>query len=281
MSDQALVIFSGISSYLISNYLHFKYSKFLGNKKIIGIDRSLKKQRLEGINYRAVETDIANTAKFFETFSNEIKEAKKIFYIHALRSNNIEAEEEFCKSLITLNQSIQAVLFSSSAVYGENEHKEACQETDELKPISDYGKYKVMQEEFFEDIFSHPLILRISNPYAGLYAEKGAYRHFKEAIENKSPIKLNCETEGQIQRDFLSMDEFISTLDKALSAELKGFYNISSGKNQSLEDFATALAKDLNLEVNFQYIGFKIADIKYSVLSNYKLKNALKNAGYL
>ncbi|MDA0773138.1 MAG: SDR family oxidoreductase [Cyanobacteria bacterium] len=182
--------------------------------------------------------------------------------IHAAHFNDLQAESEFIGSI---PRDTYFVFFSSAAIYGETRLEGADVKTNP-EPINDYGRYKLKLEQLVQDRFPAYLILRISNPYGGEPSQRGVYQIFKSKIEQGQVLNINANQAGEIVRDFIHIDDFISKTLALLEIKAKAIVNLSSGQATCLEDFARAI--DSSKALSFNYTGSKDHEIQISVLKS-------------
>lgn len=180
--------------------------------------------------------------------------------IHAAHFKDLDGEKEFISSL---PDDCYFVFFSSAAVYG-NTSLDGASVEDEVNPINDYGVYKLELEKLIRTKFHRHLILRISNPYGKENRSGGVYQYFKAKLAANESLQLYANHEGELVRDFIYIDDFLTQVLDLLRVEAHGTYNISSGQGIKLEDFAKEINTDL--KPRFKYLGSRQGEIRVSVL---------------
>ena len=239
---------TGATGYLASHLLND-----LGYSDLLLLDRTFKEGRitLDKASFQVIEQDLSQNPKIvssnFETL------------IHAAFVNNNEAELEFLRQIPT---NTYVIFFSTAAVYGEG-LKHSTQ--DQAEPINEYGRNKLELENYISENFPKHLILRIANPYGKEFGIKGFYQIAKNKFAKSEKLQLNCTKPGELVRDFMTIDDFVSKVKELITKKAQGIYNISSGQGQSLEEF---LAKELpEFDSNMiEYTGLRENEIKTSVL---------------
>ncbi len=250
---------TGGSGYLAAHLINLIYQSY----DITIIDRHLKQDRLLAPEAMSlIEKDLLYVDDFdFSVFD---------ICIHTAYLNDLEAEKKLLEKIHKQNPQIYFVYFSSAAVYGELENSglESFSIDSVLKPINDYGVYKVELENIVTEYFINHAILRIANPYGKEFATKGVHALFKSKIESQEePVQLNINAGAShtIVRDMIFIDDLLEKIIKILELKKTGLFNISSGKAQFLEDFVEQI-NSKNKKLEFKYSGFKNTEIRKSVL---------------
>jgi len=163
--------------------------------------------------------------------SESIKNPAETFQVNVNGTRNIltACEKNHVKKLIVA---------SSAAVYGEGSPNVKLTEESETNPISPYGESKVkMEQEIREFESKHDIdyiILRFFNIYGiGQSPEyAGVITKFMERITQKKPLEIFGD--GLQTRDFVAIDDVISSIHNAISFGKSGTYNIASGKTVTI-----------------------------------------------
>lgn len=150
---------------------------------------------------------------------------------------------------------------STGAVYGEPVSLES-KETDPLKPNSLYGLSKKYTEEcvqYYADNFSlEYVILRFPNVY-GKGNNKGVIFNFLDAIKTKGKITINGD--GTQSRNFLHVSDAARAIEKAISYNKNGIFNISNPGKVTLNDLVASLKEKYQFEVEYQPADNNMKDI--------------------
>ena len=280
MSKKRLFV-TGASGYIASNLLNcFDKKNFLDSfEKIYLIDKAFDRDRLDFElskygNIEIVEKDIsasmeiANDDGFEDTC------------IHAAYISDFHKEKAFLDSF---SVETYMVFLSSSAVYGESLVEDGriipSDESQTLKPISNYGRYKRDLEEFISQKFNKSLHLRISNPYGLEPDTRGVMKIFKERILEDKKIRLNepesAQESDKIVRDFIYIEDLAKAVCALLESQECGVFNIASGDGIALQDLIRSFAESYKKEAKIDYLGHKTGDIVKSVLDVSKLEKVL------
>tara|TARA_Y100001935_G_scaffold49843_1_gene41467 strand:- start:4843 stop:5808 length:966 start_codon:yes stop_codon:yes gene_type:complete len=193
---------------------------------IIGVDDNndhynpaLKLERLKLLsskNFKFYECDINAidiNNEFFDLAINlaaqpgvRICKSKEYLYQHT----NVNGFKKFCNFCIENN--IDKVIYaSSSSVYADSEKSKFNESTTPLKPKSLYGKSKLANEIYANELASNSNIKFLGLRFFSVYGPFGrpdmAYYSFANSIKNKNPISLN--NGGSMYRDMTYIDDII------------------------------------------------------------------------
>jgi UDP-glucose 4-epimerase len=137
--------------------------------------------------------------------------------------------------LKTFGSQCKKFIFASSGgtVYGE--HKSPRVERDPLEPVSPYGISKLACEKYvhmYSNQFSFDyVIFRYSNVYGprqNPHGEAGVIAIFIEKIVYKQE-ECTINGDGEYDRDYIYVSDVVDANVAALSEELEGIHNISTG----------------------------------------------------
>lgn len=149
---------------------------------------------------------------------------------------------------------LKKIIYSSTgAVYGEPTGKNSSRETDTAKPNTDYGKSKLAAENNIRDCQEKnnitAIILRFPNVY-GPGNEKGVIFNLLDDIKNKG--KINVFGDGKQTRQFLHVLDACRAILLALKCHQSGVFNITNGKNISINAIISKLQKKYDFEINYK-----------------------------
>lgn len=175
---------------------------------------------------------------------------------------------------LALNYKLKGILVaSSSAVYG-NQGEVTVTETSETKPLSFYGKNKLVLEDLFlSDASDLDLkILRIANPY-GVNQSFGASNGFigilvKKIINNEV---VSITNSGNIFRDYIYITDLIEGMVRASFLGIRSsssIYNMGGGKPYSLNDVIVLSEQILGRNIQYSHAEIKHEEIIYSLLDS-------------
>jgi len=215
----------------------------------------------------SVEESIKNPS---ETFEINVKGTEKI--LEVCKKNNIK----------------KIIVASSAAIYGEGNRINKITEQTTMNPISPYGESKIEMEkkiiQFCSDNKIDYVILRFFNIY-GIGQSKeyaGVITKFLEKIKKNEDLKIFGD--GLQTRDFVSIDDIIYSISKAIEHTGNGIFNIGSGEKITIKELAELMISLSNKKLKIKYLNEKKGDIKYSEADiqlaktklNYTCKNELK-----
>ncbi len=206
--------------------------------------------------------------------SESINNPSETFRVNVDGTKNVLAacEKNHVKKLIVA---------SSAAVYGEGSPDVKSTEKSETNPISPYGKSKVkMEQEIREFESKHDIdciILRFFNIYGiGQSSEyAGVITKFMERITQEKPLEIFGD--GLQTRDFVAIDDVISSIHNAISFGKSGTYNIASGKTVTIKELAELMVSISGKKLEIQHTAALKGDIRNSQAD---ISQAKKDLGY-
>ncbi len=212
------------------------------------------------LNYdkvKLIEGDIVDYSKLSKSMNNielVIHLAAQISVKDSLKNPentikiNVDGTQNLLKSCIE-NKIKNFIAASSAAVFGDQSIMPLTEESPK-NPISPYGKSKLLMEEkileFSKQNNFNSIILRFFNLY-GLgqsiqYA--GVITKFLKNIKNNSNLIIYGK--GEQTRDFIHVDDAISTFDlaiKNIDQKIGEIYNVGSGQSITILELAQSLLK--------------------------------------
>ncbi|MCC6050604.1 MAG: SDR family NAD(P)-dependent oxidoreductase [Thermofilum sp.] len=174
------------------------------------------------------------------------------------------------------------VFASSAAVYGDPVRLPIA-EDHPLRPLSPYGATKVAGEALVHAYAAargfRPVILRLFNVYGPKQsrAYAGVVTEFvKRVLRGEPPLIYG---DGTQSRDFVFVDDVVEYFVRALrTEEVRGIYNVGSGKAVSVLELAELVAKVLGRpELKPVHAPPRPGDIKHSVAD---ISRAVRDFGY-
>lgn len=210
-----------------NSFLSQNLAKYLLNKKIsfsrMSINNFLKLNNKKLVNYDAI-LNFSINKHFIEKKYNikndfDLKIAKKI--------NSLK---------------VKFVVFSTSKVYKPGKN---LKENSLKKPLTIYGKNKLISEKKVKNIVSNYLILRVCN-IIGKRSKSGktnVTNTFFDIIRKN--LKYNRIEIPKINffKDFIFIDDFCFILHKLLIKDVRGIFNLSSGKKTYLHKLGNIISK--------------------------------------
>ena len=178
---------------------------------------------------------------------------------------------EGTKNILTAcekNNVKKLIAASSAAVYGEGDPNVKLTEEAELNPISPYGQTKVKMESVIKQFESEHLIncimLRFFNIYGvGQTSEyAGVITKFLERIEQGKSLEIFGD--GLQTRDFVAIDDIISSINDGILNGKSGTYNIGNGKSSTIKDLAELMISISGKRLEITYTDSLKGDIRNS-----------------
>tara|TARA_B100000963_G_scaffold329182_1_gene318314 strand:- start:856 stop:1806 length:951 start_codon:yes stop_codon:yes gene_type:complete len=125
-------------------------------------------------------------------------------------SSNIEGFKSFCN--FCLKKDINKIIYaSSSSVYSDYDKGKFCEQETSLKPKSEYGKSKLMNEIHASELIKSYDLSMVGLRFFSVYGPFGrpdmAYYSFARAIKENRTISLN--NQGNMFRDMTFIDDII------------------------------------------------------------------------
>ncbi|WAM35266.1 NAD-dependent epimerase/dehydratase family protein [Caldicellulosiruptor acetigenus] len=171
------------------------------------------------------------------------------------------------------------IFASSAAVYGEPEYI-PIDENHPLRPESFYGLSKLTSEEYIK-MFAHNfnfeyIIFRYSNVYGPRqdpFGEGGVVSIFCERMQSSKDVIIFGD--GTQTRDFIYVEDVAEANCVALETSVSGTFNLSTGKNVSVNELFEILSGLTGYKKSPVYQPKRPGDIAHSCLSNNLLKSVL------
>lgn len=169
-------------------------------------------------------------------------------------------------------------LSSGGSVYGDSKGT-SFYETDELSPITAYGKVKVTGEEVVSSLATSEnvpfLILRPSNIYGRYQSSQrgqGVISIFTDLIIRSKAIEIFGN--GNSKKDYIYIDDFLAAINELLDSKAAGIFNIGSGFEASVNEIVSILKSELKVQVNKNYVDLDTPDVSSLSLDCSKLFSA-------
>ena len=222
-----IVCIDGFNSYVGHNF----YNKYKTNYKILKF-----KSDINNINKLKAFIN-KNKVSIFIRFAGLSKSSceknqKKCFH------TNYEANRKIVNFIKT--KKIKFIFLSSSHVYKSINKK--INENFEKKPSNIYGKYKLKSENYIRKHLKDFLILRVFNIYGPNQPKGYFFSDIQEKIKSKQEILINNS-----YRDFIHVNEVSRFLNFSLKKDLKGIFNLGSGKSLSLQKIIKMISNKLRV----------------------------------
>lgn len=181
-----------------------------------------------------------------------------------LIDNNFSYSKELAE--FALSNGIRFIYAGSAATYGDGKAGYSDLEFDNLKPLNVYGMSKhIFDVWLIQNKLENAVTgFKFFNVFGPNEYHKGnmssmVYKAFNQ-IKASGRIRLFKSylpdyKDGEQMRDFIYVKDIIETLWRAFKAtEIKGIYNLGTGKARTWNDLATAVFQASNKNVNIEYI---------------------------
>jgi UDP-glucose 4-epimerase len=225
--------------------------------KIIEGDITRYPEILNAIKDQDVVIHLAAKISVSESISNPLE--TYLVNINGTRNVLTSCEKNNVKKLIVA---------SSAAVYGEGTSNVKLMEESDTNPISPYGESKVQMEQEIRDFVSkhdiNCIILRFFNIYGVGQSDEyaGVITKFIEKIVHNKPLEIFGD--GFQVRDFVAIEDIISSIHNTISYSKSGTYNIASGKAITINNLAEEMILSSGKKLKIHYTTARKGDIKYS-----------------
>ena len=231
---------------------------------------------LENVGAKVIEGDITK----LDDILNAIKDNEIVIHLAAKISvsesisnplQTYRVNVEGTKNILTAcekNNVKKLIAASSAAVYGEGNPNVKLTEEAELKPISPYGQSKVKMESVIKEFESkhdiNCIMLRFFNIYGlGQTSEyAGVITKFLERIEHGKSLEIFGD--GLQTRDFVAIDDIISSINDGILNGKSGTYNIGNGKSTTIKDLAELMISISGKRLDIKYTNSLKGDIRNS-----------------
>ena len=266
-----------IGSYVVQELLDHQYSVVAldnlskGNKSRVSLDATFYEADITseeiGYIFQLEQPDFVIHLAAQSSVLESMKKPKEDCQANVLGTLNI---------LRFSNQFIvkKFILASSAAVYG-NPTSLPIKEDSKLAPLSFYALSKISAENYvhlYEKMFGlKSCILRFSNVY-GPNQESGVIASLLNRISRREAPIIN---NGSQTRDFIYVKDVASACLTALVSHETGVFQISSGKERTINELFKLISHFTNIEIEPLIKELDAAEIKRSVLSNEKAVNLL------
>jgi len=171
-------------------------------------------------------------------------------------------------ALFSLENNIQFIYASSAATYGDGSLGFSDDETllPKLKPLNPYGFSKHLFDLwlYYNGLLNKVVGLKYFNVFGEKEFHKGEMRSVVlkayEQIKKEEKVKLfksyNPDyQDGEQLRDFIYVKDAVEvTLFFLKNPQIKGIFNVGTGKARSFKDLVLAIFSALNIPPNIEYI---------------------------
>ncbi|MCX5704307.1 MAG: NAD-dependent epimerase/dehydratase family protein [Candidatus Omnitrophica bacterium] len=267
-----------VGSHIVDNLIENKHEVIVLDNLSTGDISNLNK------NAKFYKEDIKNKDKIEEIFQIEKPEivyhtAAQVNVRESISNPIMDAQTNIIGSLNLIEEckknKVKKIIFSSSAaVYSALSHIPTS-ETEPTEPTNPYGVAKLTVEKYLKYYkHSHNLdfvILRYSNVYGPRQSNKGeagVVSIFVNKILNKNQITINGA--GDQTRDFIFVEDVARA--SILALNLEGIYNVSTGKESSINEIFSLIKKYTNSGVIASHAPAIFGELRRSILNPSKIK---------
>lgn len=168
---------------------------------------------------------------------------------------NYKGTVNLYNSINDLNRKVWFFFASTSHVYKSQE--KPLKESDETKPISFYGKTKLMSENYLLKNKNKKIIICIGRIFS-VFHKNQERPYFYPSMIYKFKDKKNTDNEsfilhgGHSSRDFTKAEKIADIIIKLSKKKAKGIFNIASGKKINLLEF---VKKYINKDIIIKAVG--------------------------
>jgi UDP-glucose 4-epimerase len=226
------------------------------------------------------------------TSSLKIQAGSILYHLAAnpdVRTSMINSYEHFSRDVIATfnvlemarrNDVSLLVFASSSTVYGETD-KIPTPENAELKPISNYGVFKLLGEhllEYYSRVYGiKGISIRLANVTGGRVSH-GVIKDFVEKLR-KNPYKLEILGNGKQRKSYVYITDVIDaflTLEKKFNG-LYDAFNVGNEDWITVDEIAKIVEEEMNLTPVHEYVdkgegrGW-VGDVRFMLLDISKIK---------
>ncbi len=226
----------------------------IGHKGQLGKE-FVKKFSEMNYNYVGVDIDDLDISDY-KSVAKIFEEVKPDIVINCAAYNDVDGAEkdnqlainvnfEGVKYLADFSKKNNAFLihYSSDYVFDGSKKTDLYIESDEVNPINQYGKSKLLGEQNLQNILSDYLIFRLSWVY-GEGNQNFIYK-FRNWSKNNKVLNVSFDEISIPTYTKLIVDATLLSLNKGL----KGLYHLTNSGYASRYEWAKMIAKILNLDV--------------------------------
>lgn len=272
---KAQIVITGGAGFIGSNLVEALNQK--GEDRIIIVDHlneGNKWKNLLGLKF----LDYIEKDEFFEKIEKGyFKEVSAIIHLGAcsdttvknlqfLYLNNYKYSQKL--ALFSLENNIQFIYASSAATYGDGSIGFSDDEAllPKLKPLNPYGFFKHLFDLwlYYNGFLNKVVGLKYFNVFGEREFHKGEMRSVVlkayEQIKKEENVKLFKSynpnyKDGEQLRDFIYVKDAVEvTLFFLENPQIKGIFNVGTGKARTFKDLVLAIFSALNIPPNIEYI---------------------------
>ena len=201
-----------------------------------------------------------------------VKNPKVTFDVNVNGTHNVL---ESCKK----NKISKIIAASTAAVYQNVSKKTILNESSVTEPSSPYGLSKLEMENMINDFTQthnvNAIILRLFNVYGIGQSPEYAGVITKFLFDIKSNNHLTIFGDGSQTRDFVHVNDVVSSIILSINSSSFGLYNVATGKSVTILDLAHLLIEQSKKKLDVVFEEQQKGDIKYSHASISKINQNL------
>ena len=201
-----------------------------------------------------------------------VKNPKFTFDVNVNGTHNVL---ESCKK----NKISKIIAASTAAVYQNVSKKTILNESSVTEPSSPYGLSKLEMENIINDFTQthnvNAIILRLFNVYGIGQSPEYAGVITKFLSDIKSNDHLTIFGDGSQTRDFVHVNDVVSSIILSINSSNFGLYNVATGKSVTILDLAHLLIEQSKKKLDVVFEEQQKGDIKYSHASISKINQNL------
>ena len=255
---------------------------------IVGSNGYIGRNLIKILNHRKIES-IGFGSGHEIVFKEEIKENEfNTLYWCAAKVNPVSASNselrnsEFEAFVSTLCKFYDAnllnckIIFLSSGGCVYTGKDTVFSEISETKAVNEYGRLKLKQEMFLQNLGLPYQILRISNIFGGNQPHgrgQGVIAEWIYAVKKNVPLKVFGDLNSY--RDYLHLEDLINALVKLHKIDSTGVFNLGSSSPTTLSEIISIFKSAAAKELFFEYFPERITDRYGFVLDNSKIRNLI------
>ncbi len=224
------ICIDGYNSFVARNF----YDKFKKKHKIYKFRSNINK--IEKLKKFIIKKKISTYIRFAGLSRSNCDICRQECY-----STNYIANKKLVDFL--KKKKIKLIFISSSHVYSYSNKK--IDENCLTKPNNIYGKLKLKSENYIKKNLQNFSILRVFNIYGKNQPNGYFIPDIKQKIKNNISIKINNS-----YRDFINVKEVVRFINFSIKKDLKGVYNIGSGKSYNLKDVIRMISNKMKIKSN-------------------------------
>ena len=255
---------------------------YLLEKKLIVFQ--INKSKIKKKNF--FTCDISNNSKLEDT----IKTINLDFdFVINLSGQNLNNKRRLKNVIINGNKNLIKIFkkkqtkicyVSTSLVYGNSLKLQS--ENFKIKPVSEYGKYKLLGENVYKKHCKNYLIIRLANIYDNFFNKKGLISNIFSTITSNKILNI---TNFNTVRNYMHVDDFCKFIYKSITLKQKKIIVNLGSENISINEIIRIIEMKTKFKIKFNNYKFsKIVDPNIRLNTNkmlkllkYKPKIKLKN----